>query len=66
MKLKKGDRLTLFGFELDSSKRLSKMIFETAGGNKIEFFADGEAYQYHCIGHRTIEQKKFEEELEVP
>ena len=66
MKLKKGDKLTLIGFEKDSSKKLSKVIFETVAGNKIEFFADGEEYQYHCIGTRTIEQKKFEEELEVP
>jgi len=65
MKLKKGDKLTLFGFETNSDKKLCKIIFETAGGNKIEFFADGEEHQYHYIGTRTIEQKKFEEELEV-
>lgn len=66
MKLKKGDKLILIGFEKDSQKRLSKIVFETPAGNKLEFFADGEEYQYHCIGARTIDQKKFEEELEVP
>lgn len=66
MKLKKGDKLTFLGFETDSQKKLSKVLFESAGGNKIEFYADGEQYQYHCIGVRTIDQKKFEEEIEIP
>jgi hypothetical protein len=65
MKLKKGDKLILAGFERDSDKNLLKILFETPAGNKIEFFADGEEHQYHFIGARTIEQKKFEEELEV-
>lgn len=65
MKLKKGDKFTLWGFEVDSQQHLSKIIFETAGGNKVEFFADGEEYQYHCIGRRMMDRKTFEEELEV-
>jgi hypothetical protein len=65
LKLKKGDKVTFIGLERDSSKKLSKILFESAGGNKIEFYADGEEYQYHFIGVRTIDQKKFEEELEV-
>jgi hypothetical protein len=66
MKLKKGDKFILHGFEFDSQKNLSKIVFETVGGNQIEFFADGEKYQYHCIGRKIVEHKKLEEELEVP
>lgn len=65
MKLKKGDKFTLYGFEVDTQNNLSKIVFETAGGNKVEFFADGEQYQYHSIGRRMVDRKTFEEELEV-
>ncbi len=65
MKIKKGDKLTLVGIERNSSKEIDKLIFQTVGGNIIEFFANGEEHEYHSIGARTIEQKKFEEELEI-
>lgn len=65
MKIKKGDKLTLVGIERNSSKEIDKLIFQTVGGNIIEFFATGEEHEYHSIGARTIEQKKFEEELEI-
>lgn len=65
MKIKKGDKLTLVGIERNSSKEIDKLIFQTVAGNIIEFFADGEEHAYHSIGARTIEQKKFEEELEI-
>lgn len=66
MKLKKGEKLTLFGIEKDTQGNLAKIIFETSGGNKVEFYADGEEYQYHTIGVRKIDEKKFAEELDVP
>ena len=65
MKLKKGDKFILLGFEKDNQNGLSRILFETPAGNKIELFADGEDYQYHCIGIRIIATKQFEEELEV-
>jgi hypothetical protein len=65
MRIKKGDKLTLVGLEKDTSKNISKMIFETAGGNRIVFSADGEKYQYHYIAVSQITEKKFEEEMEI-
>ena len=65
LKLKKGDKLTLVGVERDTQQNISRIVFESAGFNKIEFFADGEDHAYHCIGRRTIDTKKFEEELEI-
>ena len=65
MKLKKGDKLILIGFEKDSQKQLSKILLETTAGNKIELFPDGETDQYHCIGIRSLTEKKLEEELQV-
>jgi hypothetical protein len=65
MKLKKGDKLTFFGLEKDSDNGLTRVIFETAGGNKLEFSASGEDHAYHCIAVRTIDQKKLEEEMEI-
>jgi len=65
MKLKKGDKLILIGFEKDSQKRLSKILLETTAGNKIELFPDGEIGQYHCIGIKSVTDKKLEEELQV-
>lgn len=66
MKLKKGDKLILVGFEKDSNNGLLRILFETPAGNKVEFFADGDEHQYHYIGVRSIEEKKFEEELVIP
>lgn len=66
LKLKKGEKLTLFGIEKDSQNRLAKIVFETSAGNKVEFYADGEEYQYHNIGVRQITEKKFAEEIEIP
>lgn len=65
MKLKKGDKLILVGFEKDANALL-RILFETPAGNKVEFFADGDEHQYHCIGVRSIVEKKFEEELVIP
>ena len=67
MKLKKGDKLILVGFERDpSNKDILRILFETVAGNKVEFYADGEEHQYHCISVRAIVEKKFEEELVIP
>jgi len=66
MKLKKGDKLILVGFEKDTTNGLLRILFETPAGNKVEFFADGDEHQYHCIGVRSIAEKKFEDELVIP
>jgi len=61
MKLKKGDKLILIGFEKDSQKRLSKIIFETIAGNKIEVCPGGTDF----ITISPMLDKKLEEELQV-
>lgn len=66
LKLKKGEKLTILGFEKDSQKHLTKIIFETVAGNKISMEADGEEFQYHFIGMHVLTEKKLEEEMDVP
>lgn len=65
MKLKKGDNLKIVGFIRDSQKNLSKIIFESPAGNKIEMIAAGEQHQYHYIGLELVNETKPEEELEI-
>lgn len=65
MKLKKGDRLTIVGFEFDSDKHISMIVFETEQKNRIKLEASGEYDAYHYIGMSIIDQKKMEEEIEI-
>lgn len=65
MKLKKGDKLTVVGFEFDSSKHLSMIMFETEQKNRVKIEAEGEHDAYHYIGMNLVSQKKLEEEIEI-
>jgi len=65
MKLKKGDKLTLIGFEKTQRKDLVKIVFETVTGNKIIAESDTDDNDCPVIKLHVVDEKKLEEELEV-
>jgi hypothetical protein len=65
LKLKKGDKLVLLGFERNPEKHLIKIMFETVGGNKLIVTAEEDANEALYIDMHVIDEKKLEEELDV-